>query len=132
MRRTVFYCDRCGGKIEDAGTKIVPHYFDFETEDLISPLNASIEDKHFCIDCTMVIMEAMEPPKEEEKTKKKAKKEKTLDAGKVMALYDAGWDMEKIADEMGIDVTARQVYQCIYYQKNKKSLDKIQEKEATA
>ena len=90
---------------------------------------------HFCIDCTMHIMEEMqpiradEPPVEEPKKKASPKKkDKPLDAGKVMALHKAGWDNNKIADEMG--VTARQVYQCIYYQVNKKSLDNIQEKEA--
>lgn len=130
MRKQVYFCDRCGCEIVDAGVKIVPHYFDFETEDLISPLNQTAEDKHFCIDCTMLVMEAMEPPKEEpnEKKEQNIKKNKPLDAGKVMALHQAGWDNDKIADEMG--VTARQIYQCIYYQVNKKSLDNIQEKEA--
>lgn len=39
MRKNVYYCDRCGCQLEDSGTKIVPHYFDFITEDLTVPIN---------------------------------------------------------------------------------------------
>ena len=94
LKKIRYICDRCGEEIIDAGTKIVPHYFDMTTEDLTKPLSGAAESMHFCIDCTMHILEEMQPIK---------------------------------TDEMG--VTARQVYQCIYYQQNKKSLDHIREKE---
>ena len=133
LKKIRYICDRCGEEIIDACTKIVPHYFDMTTEDLTKPLSGAAESMHFCIDCTMHILEEMQPIKTEEQPvekptpEKPKKKEKSLDAGKVMALHQAGWDNDKIADEMG--VTARQVYQCIYYQQNKKSLDHIREKE---
>ena len=34
LRKQVYFCDRCGCEIVDAGVKIVPHYFDVVTEDL--------------------------------------------------------------------------------------------------
>lgn len=43
-----------------------------------------------------------EEPKPEQKPKpKKAVNRKELDMGKVKALREAGWSLEKIADEMG-------------------------------
>lgn len=123
-KKTMYFCDRCGHEIADAGIKIIPHYFDFETEELLSVLTDTAWGKHFCIDCTMTILEAAEPPGQEAGGKKKKEKpfRRELDVGKVMALYEAGWDYEKIADEIGGGVTARQIYQCIYYQRNKKSV----------
>lgn len=102
MRKNVYYCDRCGCQLEDSGTKIVPHYFDFITEDLTVPI------------------EFLEPKKKPEKKLEENAQKKPLDSGKVMALHNAGWDNAKIADELG--VRERQVYMCIYYQENKKSL----------
>lgn len=116
MRKNVYYCDRCGCQLEDSGTKIVPHYFDFITEDLTVPINKDMENRHYCIDCTMEALEFLEPKKKLEENAQK----KPLDVGKVMALHNAGWDNAKIADELG--VTERKVYMCIYYQENKKRL----------
>lgn len=120
MRKNVYYCDRCGCQLEDSGTKIVPHYFDFITEDLTVPINKDMENRHYCIDCTMEALEFLEPKKKPEKKLEENVQKKPLDFGKVMALHNAGWDNAKIADELG--VRERQVYMCIYYQENKKSL----------
>ena len=67
MRKNVYYCDRCGCQLEDSGTKIVPHYFDFITEDLTVPINKDMENRHYCIDCTMEALEFLEPKKKPEK-----------------------------------------------------------------
>lgn len=49
MRKNVYYCDRCGCQLEDSGTKIVPHYFDFITEDLTVPINKDMENRHYVL-----------------------------------------------------------------------------------
>ena len=59
LKKIRYICDRCGEEIIDAGTKIVPHYFDMTTEDLTKPLSGAAESMHFCIDCTMHILEEM-------------------------------------------------------------------------
>ena len=120
MRKNVYYCDRCGCQLEDSGTKIAPHYFDFITEDLTVPINKDMENRHYCIDCTMEALEFLEPKKKPEKKLEENAQKKPLDSGKVMALHNVGWDIAKIADELG--VREWQVYMCIYYQENKKSL----------
>ena len=125
MRKNSYFCDRCGCQIEDCGAKIVPHYFDFDTEDLTVPINKDMESRHYCMDCTMEALEYLEPEKQKSKKKPEKKLEenaqkKPLDSGKVMALHNVGWDIAKIADELG--VREWQIYMCIYYQENKKSL----------
>ena len=84
------------------------------------PINKDMENRHYCIDCTMEALEFLEPKKKPEKKLEENVQKKPLDPGKVMALHNAGWDNAKIADELG--VRERQVYMCIYYQENKKSL----------
>ena len=85
LKKIRYICDRCGEEIIDAGTKIVPHYFDMTTEDLTKPLSGAAESMHFCIDCTMHILEEMQPIKTEEQPvekptpEKPKKKEKSLD-----------------------------------------------------
>lgn len=118
--RMSIICDRCGCQLEDSGTKIVPHYFDFITEDLTVPINKDMENRHYCIDCTMEALEFLEPKKKPEKKLEENAQKKPLDSGKVMALHNVGWDIAKIADELG--VREWQVYMCIYYRENKKSL----------
>lgn len=71
MRKNVYYCDRCGCQLEDSGTKIVPHYFDFITEDLTVPINKDMENRHYCIDCTMEALEFLEPKRSQKRSWKK-------------------------------------------------------------
>jgi hypothetical protein len=47
--------------------------------------------------------ETKEEPKKEEKPKAAPKPRKRVDKGKIGALYKAGWDILKIADEMRCD-----------------------------
>ena len=79
-----------------------------------------MENRHYCIDCTMEALEFLEPKKKPEKKLEENAQKEPLDSGKVMALHNVGWDIAKIADELG--VREWQVYMCIYYQENKKSL----------
>lgn len=125
MKKIIYICNRCNKEIKTEMTRISLELFDVlanKLEDIAFPDN----DIHFCIGCTKKIMEEILRPPEagEEDVSEEApdmkekhtrlKKDERLDAGKVMALHRAGWDNEKIADEMG--VTERQIYQCIRYQ----------------
>lgn len=74
MRKNSYFCDRCGCQIEDCGAKIVPHYFDFNTEDLTVPINKDMESRHYCMDCTMEALEFLEEKKSN--TEKEAGRQK--------------------------------------------------------
>ena len=59
-----------------------------------------IDEIHICLDSE----EESEEPKPEPKPKKaEPKPRKKVDKGKIGALYKAGWDILKIADEMRCD-----------------------------
>lgn len=45
-----------------------------------------------------------EEPKEKPKKKPEPQERKTVDAGKIGALYDAGWPTKEIAAEMGVSI----------------------------
>lgn len=123
LKKTLYICNRCNKEIKTEGTRIIPHFFDFATDEMLGEIEVPDNDVHFCMGCTKKVMEEIlrlpeagdEKIQENKKqTGKRPKKGERLDAGKVMALHRAGWDNEKIADEMG--VTERQIYQCIRYQ----------------
>ena len=46
--------------------------------------------------------EPKKEPKKAPKKKPKKKQEKAFDMGKLKALYEGGWSVAKIADEMGV------------------------------
>lgn len=127
MRKTIYFCDRCGKEIKTEGARIIPHFFDMASGGELGNIGVPDDDVHFCMECTKAIMSRLLQKPEEEQAAAKAeakagkktrpKKEERLDAGKVMALYRAGWDNKKIADEMGVD--ERQIYWCIRYQTKK-------------
>ena len=102
-------CDRCG--------KEMP-WKDIRTEELAG-LNP-YEDVEFCDDCMRAIaafieqkpeVVSLDPPAAAEKPKASAKKK--IDTGKLQALYEAGWPVPKIADELGCSDKA------VYYHLNK-------------
>lgn len=127
MKKMFFICNRCGKEIKRKGSKIIPMFFDMESEDMTEPVSADQEDRHYCHSCTnRIIRELLAPLDENGEEKLPPKRRKRLDSGKVMSLHRAGWDNAKIADEMGVD--ERQIYQCIRYQKNK-SLEEANGKE---
>lgn len=59
------------------------------------------------------------PPNDVPETPKKGAKRKPVDTGKMMALRKAGWNMKKIADELGISES------CVY-----NHLKRLEEEEA--
>lgn len=124
LKKTLYICNRCSKEIKTEGTRIIPHFFDLATDEMLGEIEVPDRNIHFCMGCTKKIMEEIlktpeeKPPDNTRKTGKRPKKRERLDAGKVMALHRAGWDNGKIADEMG--VTERQIYQCIRYQIKKR------------
>ncbi len=127
MKKTVYVCNRCGHKIKTNGTRIIPQFFDTTTDELLNEIGIPDNDAHFCLDCTKeILQELLDPPgaqgeegadTETGEQDASPKRRVRLDAGKVMALHNAGWSNEEIAAEM--KATERQIYQCIRYQNNK-------------
>lgn len=126
MKKTIYYCDRCGKELIGECARIIPHYFDFESEGLAGIIDIPDNLTHFCLDCTMAIIDGLIHGSREtanvsgrvtEQAKKPAKKRVVLDVGKVMALHNAGWPNKEIAAEM--HVTEKRIYQCIYRQTRK-------------
>lgn len=122
LKKTLYICNQCNKEIKTEGTRIIPHFFDFATDEMLGAIEVPDNDVHFCMGCTKKFMEEiLGLPENKKQTRKRPKKSERLDAGKVMALHQAGWDNEKIADEM--DATERQIYQCIRYQIKKNNSD---------
>ncbi len=129
MKKISYICNRCGKEIRTEGARILPHFFDFATDGTLGEVEIPDNDVHFCMGCMKKVMEEIlklpeagdggdtEEGRDGKEKKTRPKKEKRLDAGKVMALHRAGWSNEQIAGEMG--ATERQVYQCIRYQNKK-------------
>ena len=116
-------CDRCGKEMPWKDTDNVGHvalrWKDIRTDELAG-LNP-YEDVEFCDDCMRAISDfiekkpaivAVEPAAVEEKPKAPTAKRK-IDTGKLQALYEAGWPVPKIADELGCSDKA------VYYHLNK-------------
>lgn len=118
MRRTVFFCDRCGeqinGKIFQIGHFLGRH-------DCPEDLWALERVAELCEECFYIVEDATalairnQEPKEEgkEDEKKEDPKQtkqdddsfvikKRLDMGKIRALRAAGWTYDKIGAEMGV------------------------------
>ena len=115
-------CDRCGKEMPWKDTDNVGHvalrWKDIRTDELAG-LNP-YEDVEFCDDCMKAISDfieqkpevvSLDPPAAVEKPKASAKKK--IDTGKLQALYEAGWPVPKIADELGCSDKA------VYYHLNK-------------
>ncbi len=118
----IIRCDRCGKEMPWKDTDNVGHvalrWKDIRTDELVG-LNP-YEDVEFCDDCMRAISDFIEkkpavvpidPPAAVEKPKASAKKK--IDTGKLQALYEAGWSVPKIADELGCSDNA------VYYHLNK-------------
>lgn len=118
----IIRCDRCGKEMPWKDTDNVGHvalrWKDIRTDELAG-LNP-YEDVEFCDDCMRAIAAFIEQkpavvpidaPAAVEKPKASAKKK--IDTGKLQALYEAGWPVPKIADELGCSDKA------VYYHLNK-------------
>lgn len=114
-------CDKCGvdlsdnnkiGKIQirlhesqDYDTQF--RVFDIPSDDIPYQLIAG-ENEHYCEKCVEEILEFIHTMPDTDQKKEIVKVEKTkkkrvwkqIDYGKIMALKNAGWDNEKIAEEM--------------------------------
>lgn len=111
MRKTTYYCDRCGKELEERFPMLATHYIypggqdydEIETGADLCPECFEIVDQ--------AVVEAMKADKAEYHTKparpeadaKKvthSRKKVELDLGKLAALRRAGWTIAEIADEM--------------------------------
>lgn len=131
IKKISYVCDYCGKEIVGNGTRFVTTIFDKEGT---FASDETARDLHFCKGCTAMMLVTLDKESsEKEKIKplrKKSKAEKPdkesgakkqvkkrLDIGKVIALSNAGWSMEKIADEVGF--TERQFRDALRYHRNK-------------
>ena len=129
MRKTTFYCDRCGAMTNDItqlGHRIIDTESGFETDhewaaELCPACFKEIDD-------TIVHMiwhpEFKTPPQilKDPKPKKKVSGNRIeLDLGKIAALHNAGWSNRKIAEEMHVsDVTiANRLEEAMEFLENK-------------
>ena len=117
MRKTTFYCDRCGCLTNDI-TQIGNRRLDTESGQAIDEEWAA----ELCPKCYQEIdgaiihmiwhpeykfpLQVVSPTAKPKKTVNSRKIE--LDLGKIAALHNAGWSLRKIADEMHVsDVTIK-------------------------
>ena len=117
MRKTTYYCDRCGKELTELFPMLATHWID--------PTFGGGDDEgveigaDLCRECyhivDMAIDEAMKADKAEYNTKpakptaaeKKAthsRKKIELDLGKLAALRRAGWTIAEIVDEMKVSI----------------------------
>lgn len=104
MRKTMFYCDRCGKLIENTAYALAVHYYDKNGD------TDQDEGAELCFDCYNIVDKAIadliKPPKPKKKAGGYGKLD--LDLGKIAALHNAGWSSIKIGDELGVsDTTIR-------------------------
>jgi hypothetical protein len=110
MKQIKYFCDKCKKEIEGAPIKINPRWHTPESAGKQFVYDNS-DEKDFCVECSDEIYEfMMKPPKhkkviEESKEEKVKGAAKNIDIGKVQALRNAGWTLEKIADEVGVSVS---------------------------
>ena len=115
MKKTTFYCDRCGKEITGVVNSLATVRFNVNVDDYADDMDIE-RGADLCWDCYQVVDEAVlhlvndvrkapEPePKPEPKPAKvrKPAKRKPLDLGKIGALTRAGWSVKKIAEELGV------------------------------
>ena len=107
----IIKCDRCGAEFAPKTITRIGYvslnWRDIATDDLQE--DNPLSDMDYCEDCMRAIAAFIEqkpavvpidPPAAVEKPKASAKKK--IDTGKLQALYEAGWPVPKIADELGI------------------------------
>lgn len=100
MKRMLITCDKCGKEIEGKPARVSFYDTTRDTEDADQALYEPDED--FCVDCVAELIALVDnfKPKEkktEKKVETKKKPKKTIDRGRVWALYDAGWKTKDIA-----------------------------------
>ena len=119
MQKITYFCDRCGKQIEKTVCQLATIRIILPEDGSISMTSEDIDTgADLCESCFEAVDNAVLQEIqigrdlaniEKAKQKKlaatvapKLEKRKPLDMGKVRALRDAGWTLEKIADEMGV------------------------------
>lgn len=99
MRKTTYFCDRCGKEITAKPLTFQATVRDVKAETM-HDIDGVMDICESCADDLMAgIRQLIRGEAPEEKTKKKEKKD-PIDQGKIRALAKAGWSAAKIADEM--------------------------------
>lgn len=114
MKKITYFCDRCGKEIHGIICQLATLTFQAQEPETIETDTGA----DLCYECFQAVDNAVLQEIQarnqirqiaEAKQKKlaetvgpKIEKRKPLDMGKVRALRDAGWTLEKIADEMGV------------------------------
>lgn len=57
LKKTLYICNRCNKEIKTEGTRIIPHFFDLATDEMLGEIEVPDRDIHFCMGCTKKIME---------------------------------------------------------------------------
>lgn len=97
MKKVIYICDYCGKEIKgDVFTFRIAKKID---DSLDFSQDMKKWDPDICPDCLPAWIEAVAPKMEEPKKKPGRK---PLDMGKVIALRNAGWSLERIASEMKV------------------------------
>ena len=101
LKKIQFVCDRCGAVLEKTAIKIIPNVVELDGEDILHPVDEATHGMHFCAACTDALLKFLLPEnKPPPKPKEKPARRRRLDAGRVMALHNAGWSNEDIADDI--------------------------------
>ena len=102
MKRLVISCDKCGKEIVGKPARVT--FFSTERESVSYDETLYDPKQDYCTDCVtelIALIDNFKPTKEEEKVAKKAEAKKPrkrkVDAGRIWALYDAGWKTKDIA-----------------------------------
>lgn len=107
MKKTIFFCDRCGRQIREDENRVRVAFEQFRFQDGVWLQNDGDDLGDFCPECFENLKEVLansktEPAPAPKRAHPKTRKE--LDMGKVGALHRAGWSLAKIADEMGVSI----------------------------
>ena len=119
MQKITYFCDRCGKQIEKTVCQLATIRIILPGDGSIGMTSEDIDTGadlcESCFEaCDNAVLQEIQAGKQlqqiqEAKQKKlaetvgpKIEKRKQLDMGKIKVLRDAGWTLEKIADEMGV------------------------------
>lgn len=113
MRKIMYFCDRCGKQVTDSMMQLCVSTLRID-DSYGEEVGSLDEGAELCTDCydeidSMIAYMVKNPsvhfsngekikPKDPKKANNKAK----LDLGKIAALRNAGWTIDKIADEMKV------------------------------
>lgn len=81
MKKIIYICDRCRREIKTEGTRIIPHFFDLVTGQMLGEMEVPDDDVHLCMGCTRkLLQEILASGAEDKKGSEKAPAKKE-DAG---------------------------------------------------